>query len=377
MEIKMKKILYSGRSQDGRQRTGFVDAVSNNEAIAVLKKKGVVDITLHDDAFTALRRDDLENLSEKQIEMIANFEIKSRYNPDSMKMFLEVVWGKSFWILLWAGYLVWMWYEESYILLTFGLALALVAPILFVLTGRHGKNYKKLQIACVFGQWEQALGLINKLRRHLKQPDMAFDLDIRQACIIAKKCTLNEALAFIEYWKNPMNEIFPGIFEARVAEIYYAGGEYGEFLNKMRAANAASPQSPTTRLDLALAEARFGNTKRTDELLKKLRIEEVPPIGLPYIDWAKGVAAKRNKNMKAATYLNSAISQMMQFNENPATWAALALCVGDLAAASNDCGNKEMAKDLVCKVWDILKVHCDSNLLMELEDIIPRDNGVA
>lgn len=367
----MKKILYSGISKDGRKRYGFVEAASNKEALAHLKKEELNNIELHDDVFTALNRDDLEKLSEKQTELIAEFEIRARYSSNINALKWEYIWHQKFWILIWAGSLIWMWYQKSYTLMFLGLAIALTVPIFHILKIRHVNRYNNLLIACTFGQWDQALALIQRLRRHLKQPEMVFDLDIRQACIVAAKGFLVEALESVSDWKYHFDKTSPGLFEARLAEVYHAGGEYGEYMNMLREAEAKSPESPSALLDLALAEARFGYTERTETLLSRLKIEELPPVGRPYIDWAKGAAARRNKDIKAVTYLESAVNQMMQFNENPSTWIALAMCTGDLAAALIDCGKKDKAKDLAAKVWKILKVHGESRLLKELADITP------
>ena len=86
----MKRILYSGISKDGRKRYGFVEAASNKEAFVNLKKEELNNIELHEDVFMALNRDDLEKLSKKQTEFIAEFEIKSRSGKTILKKHLRV-----------------------------------------------------------------------------------------------------------------------------------------------------------------------------------------------------------------------------------------------------------------------------------------------
>ena len=367
----MKKIIYKGIDTNGAEKKGFVSASSNAEALQLLKARGLADVQLYDDVLFAQDRAELENLSDAALEAIAKFEINVRSKPRLLTFLLEVLRVNKLIVLGGLGLCLWGWYSGSYLSIIFGALISLSMPALSLWNYRHVSNYTHLLRTCADGRWGEANRLIENLRGHMKAPMMAFDLDIRKACIEAHVGSLNTALAIVEKWKHSFNEESPGLYESRVASIYHACDRYDDFIDQMRDAYFKSSLSPTLIVDLALAEARLGDVNKAEKLLACVRIEELPSHGLPFVDWIKGVVAKRKQDPQAQKHLEAAVSGMLQFGENPAIWTSLAVCVGCYAAALPEPGAMEKAQSLLASVAKILKVHGDKPLLAELTEKYP------
>ena len=175
----------------------------------------------------------------------------------------------------------------------------------------------------------------------------------------------------VEHWKTGVEAKTPGLFEARIASVYLAAGSSKQYVEKMREAHAKSPDSPTSLVDLALAEACCGDADHAKQLLSRLAIETFPPHGKPYIAWIKGLIAKQENRPEAARLLAEAVASMLPYGNNPAYWPTLAVCTGAWAAVLADLGQVEKAKETVSKVWEVLKVHGNRELLKELSVKIP------
>lgn len=366
----MKKILYKGIDSKGKEKSGFVEAENNSEVLSILKNKNIYNIILHNDEMTAFQRNDLEGLSEKELNRIAKFEINMRSNPGVTTFLIEVLNANKYIIFFGVTMFVWGCISKSYVLIFSGGLAAISMPVLSLWNYRIVGNYNNLIRNCSLGQWAEAIINIKKLRPHLKQPEMAFDLDVREACIIAKTKSIKEALTLVEKWENNFHDLMPGMYESRVASIFHAAGDYSGYVGRMRDGYIKSLESPVMITDLALAEAQFGDVEKASSLLAKINIEELPIYGLAYIDWAKGVVAKRQGDSNAMNYLGSAVSKMLESKDIPAIWTGLALCSGAYAIVLNYNGEKEKARLLVNSVWDILKIHGDKPLLKEISNEI-------
>ena len=362
----MKKLLYSGIAHDKNIENGFVEAENNKEALRKLREKGLDGIRLYDDAVTAIQRNDLGRFGDNEIEKVAEFEIKLRNNPGVITFLKQVLRANSLLIGIGVGVLCWAGYAESYIGFIMGLVFVLSMPIWSLWNYRHVKNYNRLQTTIALGQWNDALVLIDKLRNHMQLPEMAFDLAIWEACIVARKHTLDAGLKVVEEWRDVFEEDSPGLFESRIAVIHHSCGDYDGFLKNIREAHFKSPESSLLTLDLALAEARLGSADKASDLLTEVREEELPPHGIPFINWAKGVIAQKKNNLSAKEYLSKAVAEMLTYRENPVIWTSLALCVGVYAIELYNCNEEQKAGELVDKVWQVLKVHGDEYLLKEI-----------
>lgn len=365
----MKRVIYSATNPNGSTKNNFIEAKSNKEAINILRKKGLKNIRLHDDAFSSFQRDDLDEMTEKQLEEIAQFEINTRKKANVFTFLTEVLRVNKVLIITGLGIFSWGAFNSYLFTSIAGAVLGLSMPILSLWNYRVVNNFNKLQKTMARGEWEESLKLIDKLRKHMKEPEMAFNLDIYKASIIASKKSLTESLLIVKKWELQFEDVSPGLFESRVAILYHASGDYDGFLTKMREGFHKSSENPSILTDLALAEARFGSIEQAISLLEKVSIEELPQHGLPFIDWAWGIIAKRQNKPVAIDHLNKAILGLLAYSDNPAAWTSLALCTGSFAVLLSENGQPQKAKMLTQSVWDILKNHGDKPLLRELSNL--------
>lgn len=367
----MKKLLYTATKNNGKEVSSYIEANSNKEALESLSDKGFSNIEFQDDVVTAISRSDLDDLSENELEQVAKFEAAIRVKPSFITFILNVFRVNKLLILGGICFLIWGVVDSSSYLITFGLILSLSMPLLSIWNYRVVNRYDKLLRAYATGKTEAVAKLTESLRKHMKQPEMAFDLDIRMASINAHHGDVEKEIEKIEKWRAIIDELSPGMFESRVASIYHLHGSYNKFVEAMRNAFFISSLSPTLVLDLALAEARLGESEKAEILLKKVKPEELPIHGIPFINWVEGAVGCRKGIPEAEDKLKSAISGLLAFGDNPAIWPSLAVCIGDYALCVNSEASRAKSKDLLSTVWDILKFHGERELIAQLVDKYP------
>lgn len=366
----MKKLLYSAQDGDGHACQGYVEAASNEEARAKLQASGLRDVVLHDDAFIATAREDLAALSPQELARLAAFELGVRKHGSDTPGFLRQVFRRNRHVV-WVGLALAIWgLERGDILMTASGVLTLgTAPLISLWNYRRVGRYNQLLRELAWGEWAAALASIAALRPHMAPLSQAFDLAIKEACILARTRTLGEALRFIAPWAEKMKT--PGYFEARTAVIHLMSGDVAGYLAGMRAAHALASDSPTTKIDCALAEARFGDPGRAAELLAGITPSAVPPLAIPFLAWVRGLIALRRHDHEAVERLAEAVDAMAAGGDNPAFWITQALCVGAYAAALLAAGRELAARQALEQVWPVLKQHGDAALLAELAAISP------
>lgn len=362
----MKKILYTATNADGKLISSYIETNSNKEAIQILSQKGFSNIRLQDDVVIAISRSDLDNLSERELEQIARFESEIRARPGFITFINEVFRANK--LLAIGGLCLFIWgiYDSSKFLVIFGFILSASMPLLSIWNYRVVNGYNKLIRAYGCGQAEVVSGQTDFLRKHMKQPELAFDLDIRMACINAKYGNVDEEVKKLEKWRIPIEKVSSGMYEARIANVFHMGGSYDKYVDSMREAFFKSPHSPTFILDLALAEARLGEVEKAEMLLKQVKPEELPLHGLPFVYWSEGVIEYKKCGADSENRLSCAVLGFLEFSENPAVWPSLAVCIGDYALSVTENASKEKARELLTSVWGILRFHGENGLIDQL-----------
>jgi hypothetical protein len=157
------------------------------------------------------------------------------------------------------------------------------------------------------------------------------------------------------------------MFEARVASVYHAAGDYKASLEQMRKAHQALPDDPSRQLDLALAEARLGEPDTARAVLAQLNEAALPSHGRPFVHWVRGLVALRRNDASAHEELARAMAGFLEYGTNSAVWSALALCGGAYALALARAGQPDAARTALNRVSPILKVHGDKPLLRMIQ----------
>jgi hypothetical protein len=131
--------------------------------------------------------------------------------------------------------------------------------------------------------------------------------------------------------------------------------------------SAAAPENVILRVDWVLAEACLGDVAQAARLLEEIDPETLPVYGQAFPPWIAGlIALRQNRGADALAHLQTAVDGFLAFGENPITWPSFALCSGACALALAGAGKTGEARQLVQRVWPILKAHGDQPLLAML-----------
>jgi hypothetical protein len=231
----------------------------------------------------------------------------------------------------------------------------------------------RLQRQFALGNWDAVRVLAQGLRRiSVHQPDLAFDLDLRLAGIVARDHGLDEALARLEPWRARWSHR-PGVFEQGVAMVHHMAGDTAGYVSQTSQARALDPGNPVWRIDAALAQARFGSPDQADAWLAGIDATELTPAAAATAQWARALVQLRRRQPDAVPALGVALAAWLTLSTQPATWPAVALCTCDLAIAQHQAGDHDTARAHIAAVWPVLEVHASAALLrmLEADDLLP------
>lgn len=364
----LKKILYSAVDDSGREIQSFIEARSNQEAYDILEYKGFSKIEFHDDALhIASERIELEDLTDTQNRAIAKFEIQSRRHQSFYSFLLEVLRSNKWLIFTGLILVAWSIYNQSTVGIALGLLISLPFPAISIWNYKNVKRYNDFLAAFALGKCDKALTLLNHLKKSMTAPEMAFDLQIREACIRVKNTHVGgDILNQLQHWQDKFIASSPGLFESRLATVYFSAGDTVRFVELMRDAYAKSPNNASVILDLALAEARTGHYERAQTLLNHIDKALLPVHGRPFLHWVQGLIDANDQLPSADNQFSSAIAGFMEFNDNPAVWPSLAMNIADYANFEPHTKHDTKLKGLQ-KAWPIICFHAEKSLIDSLK----------
>lgn len=358
-------------------KAGLIDATSAEDALEKLQAAGLTDIELHDEPSVAAQRIDRLGLDEKESVRLAQFELRVRKALGLATVLAEVARRAWLWITIVSAVMLWALLAQHPVVVGIG---ALLLGLTFGLPAwgfRHAQRYDGLLRAFSVGDWARSEELIQALRRTAQPENVRFDLDTREATIRASQGNVAQALADVEHWRAGLAASSPGLFEARVAEVYHAAGDYQGFLREMRKAHEALPTDPSRQLDLALAEARLGDPSVAHDFLENVHSAALPVHGRPFIHWTRGFIALRRGDQSAQSELGQAVAGFLEYEANPAVWSALGLCAGAYALALARDGRFEKAKEILERVSSILMAHGDKPLIEMIQREVQSGAGAG
>ncbi len=363
----MPKLLYSATAADGQRLEGYVDADSLAAAREQLLGRGLRDVVLHEDLSIARSNAaELRGLSEKHLQALARLRLKVMQAPGLRPLIAEVVRRHWFWMLVDAALIGYGWYSGSFWWVAAG-GIGLALPFALTVWGfRHTDRYLRMIEAYSVGRWDEASALIEQLRSvSADKPVMAFDLDIRVGCLLARQGQLEQALRTLEPWRARLVEQH-GMFENRIASVYHAAGDEAGFVRLMEEALAAAPAEPSRQLDTALAHARFGDVERATALLGALDASLLPPHGDGFVHWAHGLCQRRRGEAQAVQTLSQAVGAFLAWHQQPAVWTALAMATADHALALAAAARHQEARRGLDHVSSIVRAHAQKPMLRQL-----------
>lgn len=227
------------------------------------------------------------------------------------------------------------------------------------------QRHRRLMRHHALGDWDRVRMLAKALRRHsARRPELDFELDLHLAGIYARDHAPADALARLAPWR-PRLQTRPGAFDAGLAGVHLMAGDTAGHLAALARAQQQAPQDAARRIDLALAEARFGDLDRAEALLADL---PTPPAALQgRVAWTRGLLQLRRSQPEAAATLDGAVTQLAAEAAAHEAWVALAACACDHAIALHQAGRSQAARVRIAAVWPVLEHHATVPLLRMLE----------
>jgi hypothetical protein len=137
----------------------------------------------------------------------------------------------------------------------------------------------------------------------------------------------------------------------------------------MEEAAELGKQDPSRQVDVALANAKFGDARKAEDILDALDTRLLTPLALKFVALVNGVLCLRaGQPDKAASELKAAtegfLEAALKFH---AAWVGLAISSGYYAVALARCGKRSEAQQAVAPVLPILLVHGEKPLLDMLQ----------
>lgn len=362
----MAKILYSGKDAVGKKIVGYIEADDNAEALAALTARRVTDVLFYTEGASALPVPIPDGLSERENAERVRRQISIRRNPGFLTFFNNHFSITNTVIFVGAVVLLWALVYRNTVVLAGGLAFELtIVAIAYRAYQRLGR-YLRFQKAYARGQWDTALKLAARLRTAKAPPNLLHQLVFKEACIAVKRGSLSDGLAVLERGQKVTKDMTPALYASSLGTLYATAGDYKEALKRYREAAEKSPKSQVFRLDWAMAEARFGDVNRAQQIVAGVSKKELPHFAKPFYDFVHGVIARRRGDPNALTLLKVAYAAQSKLKSQPATRLVLDACTAHYALALYDAGEKLQADRLLRGVWSTLKHHVDNPLRVEL-----------
>jgi hypothetical protein len=363
----MSRILYRARTARGSDVADFVEAGSAAEAMKLLGDRGLKDIVLLQSPDIAAFNQPLPGLTQKQhARLRAEFMAKpglatalrgtTRVNGPILLFGAFGLGGGLWWHLLDMAVL--------------GAAALLFPYAAFFWKRRHLDRYQALQKAYARGQWDEVRRIAPMLRKVTNNPLLPWDLDVRLACIEAKQGNLDAALAGLDGWKPKIAVKAPGMFEARLASVNLAAHDYAGYVRLMEQAAELSGQDPSRRVDVALANAKFGDAAKARDIVEHLDMKLLTPLAHKFVAFIKGLLALRaGRPEEAVAALQASTQSFFELAlRTQVAWVGVAISSGYYAVALARCGQRAEAQRAIADTLPILLVHGEKPLMDMLQD---------
>jgi tetratricopeptide (TPR) repeat protein len=137
------------------------------------------------------------------------------------------------------------------------------------------------------------------------------------------------------------------MYENAEASLYHLLGNYETFLEKLYQMYEKNPDNMIV-MDLAFAEARYGDPDKALSLIEDVNSNALPSYGAGIYDWTLGVIAYRQKRFEDAK--GHFVVMMKKFDpyvNNPIIWEMIAVAAGTYADLLYDMGQKEEGVQLL------------------------------
>lgn len=324
-----KYVLYRAVNSEGHEVTDFERAITNSDALNQLCSRGYTDIRLCQDAALIPSREDLKDLTPKQLKRVASRELSVLQNPDS-GFWLPALRDQGFLLLSMALlFSMSIFFEQVWLaVLTVLASVALFAVLL--ITSRHLKNYNRALRAFAVGDsatFFDAKAALSKLN----DTNMSADLTVKAASLLAAQGRSAKALQYMNQLQAYHHATSRGMHENRLASIYFAMQETETYRELNEQSYRLSGWNDSFGLDYALALVRTGHMRDAGKVLKTLRTDCLPEFARPFYYWVAGAIQSSLDPEKASESFDKALSAFRRLNRDIAL-PSLAACTSDYLA---------------------------------------------
>ena len=365
----MPKFLVSGAAAGGKREPRFVDARTVEEARDAAIAAGLSDVIVHDDELGAALRERAQEELPEFARDDASRELELR-RPSGAQ---ELVWKalKANAILL-AACVV----RISWTILSgkpFGAVDGLAAALLLWLAWSIWSGvtpallYRRIIRSSALARYDDVLAAIARMRRTpraTRSSTLAFDLDFREATILAAQNRLDDGLKVVARWKES-TELQPGMYDGRLASIYHGARRFDLSADAQRRSLAAAPRETSRQIDLAMTLAlRLSEFDEAAALLDEAERGALSENAVPWARLTRGlILLGRGAPAEAVKPLEEALRLLEQKNESPLFWLISAWTLNSLAIAVARCGDKAAAKKLAERARPLLEMHRESAMI--------------
>lgn len=364
----MPRIPYRALDPAGKPFEDFVDAASTDEALTLLRGRGLEQIQWLGEA----RGVDVPEADAGALKATVAREAArlraAMHRPGFgvWHVWRQVLRGARWWLalaVLMAAYGLWV---RSGFLAILGVAMLGLPFVLSGLSYRHAARYEAFLRAAAFGRREEMARLAQLLGRAVADPGMRFDLAMRQAEFVAREQGIQAALAQVEPLRETVDQRAPGLFSARAALLHLASGDRSGFVHGMREAWEASGREASRALDAALAEARCGDADTAREMMADVDVAGLPVMAASFHAWVQALL-QEHAGEDGRPAFSRALSGFSEHAHLSAVWSALATCTCDYALALARHGAVTEGRALVEAVWPIARIHLDAATRTNIE----------
>ncbi len=308
--------LLTGRSPDGRQVTERVEAPSADAAFELFRQRGYTEIVLHSDEVTALysgQSDVAANFTPQEYIELRNtgsfwgnvwFMVRKMYRSAKFSnLLLLIIFGfRRYSGLTWN---LWDWFLTG--ILLFPVAIALAAQLF-----SPARRYTRFTAAVAWGQWEDVLRQVDRLRGRVP----AHDLAQNKAKALAGLGRLDEAIQVMQELAHDP-QVPAWLFQSFLAEVYSTAKRIDEATEAAEKAVALAPDNATLLLNLALGLLLYRrNLERARELLKQIESHALSDILTPIFQMAQGILAlEEGHPQQAKPRLEAAAAGLAPFRD--------------------------------------------------------------
>lgn len=357
------KFFYEGRDAQGKMQRGAIEAGSEREALLKLRQSGFAEPRLLSSENTAFLRNDLNQLSGAELQRHARAEIafgKTRTLAGEILLSLwRVTRINAGYLLMAVAYLGWALHLRSPVRLGIALVVLCYPYAMLFWNRRHLDHYRELQRAMALGQWAEARRQLALMRTKRNMNELtAYDLDVREVQInVREGMPVEQALRQLERWRERKKDS-KGSFHSTLVRVYLAARDYPAYLGAARAYYAAQPEADGRKVELVLAETRFGDPVRARQLLDSIDRAQLVPVAQRFYDWASGLLALSEGNTAAALpFLEKTVDHYRESSRKaPVGLSMLAISTAAYAVALARSGRKAEGQALLKDVDQPLRL---------------------